>query len=140
MQLNQAFCIPQISFKQRGKIAGCARLQINELRFNPVLLADNHQLFLDEVVPHEVCHLIVFTLFGKVRPHGKEWKTLMKQLFNLDGQTYHKMDVAKVAGKNFQYQCLCGPVELTIRRHNKIKRGEQQYSCRRCQSVLTAVL
>ncbi|MCF2950059.1 SprT family zinc-dependent metalloprotease [Paraglaciecola aquimarina] len=136
-QLNKAFQPPKISFNQRGKIAGCARLQTNELRFNPVLLKDNHQLFLDEVVPHEVCHLIAFSMFGKVRPHGKEWKSLMKVLFDLDGQTYHKMDVKKVAGKQFVYQCECGPVELSIRRHNKVKRGEQQYTCRRCQSILT---
>ncbi|MDU0354932.1 zinc ribbon domain-containing protein [Paraglaciecola aquimarina] len=49
------------------------------------------------------------------------------------------MDVGKVAGRQFPYQCLCGPVSLTIRRHNKIKRGLQQYSCRRCQTVLTAI-
>lgn len=139
-QLNQSFQFPNVSFNQRGKIAGCARLQKNELRFNPVLLADNHQLFLDEVVPHEVCHLLAFTLFGKVLPHGKEWKALMRRLFHLDGQTYHKMDVTKVSGKHFQYQCLCGPVNLTIRRHNKVKRGEQQYSCRRCKTVLTALI
>ncbi|WP_158969759.1 SprT family zinc-dependent metalloprotease [Paraglaciecola sp. L3A3] len=138
-QLSHTFIIPDIFFNQRGKIAGCARLQKNELRFNPILLNDNLTAFLDEVVPHEVCHLLAFTLFGKVRPHGKEWKTLMRQLFNLDGQTYHQMDVKKVAGKQFFYQCLCGHVPLSIRRHNKIIRGQQQYCCRRCQTVLTLV-
>jgi hypothetical protein len=62
---EQNFRLPKISFNQRGKIAGCARLQINELRFNPILLSDNLDAFLEVVVPHEVCHLLVYKLFGK---------------------------------------------------------------------------
>ncbi|MDU0354933.1 SprT-like domain-containing protein [Paraglaciecola aquimarina] len=84
-QLEHNFILPKVHFTQKGKIAGSARLQTNELRFNPILLQDNLSNFLDEVVPHEVCHLLAFSLFGKVRPHGKEWKTLMMQLFNLPG-------------------------------------------------------
>ena len=135
---EQHFRLPKISFNQRGKIAGCARLQINELRFNPVLLSDNLDAFLEEVVPHEVCHLLAYTLFGKVRPHGKEWQSLMQKLFNLKGQTYHQMDVTKVKGKSFNYQCECGPIELGIRRHNKVLKGEQTYICRKCRSPLSA--
>ncbi|MBL4631530.1 MAG: SprT family zinc-dependent metalloprotease [Paraglaciecola sp.] len=136
--LQHDFRLPKITFKQRGKIAGCARLQINELRFNPVLLNDNLDAFLDVVVPHEVCHLLVYRLFGKVRPHGCEWQNLMQKLFNLKGQTYHQMDVSKVKGKTFNYQCECGPIELGIRRHNKVLKGEQSYICRKCRSPLTA--
>ena len=134
------FVLPKISFNQRGKIAGCARLQINELRFNPVLLCDNVDAFIEEVVPHEVCHLLAYTLFGKVRPHGKEWQGLMLELFELKGQTYHQMDVSKVKGKSFKYQCECGPIELSIRRHNKVVRGVQTYICRKCKSPLRTEL
>ena len=136
LYFEQNFKAPKISFNQRGKIAGCARLQLNELRFNPVLLADNLDAFLEEVVPHEVCHLLAYTLFGKVRPHGKEWQSLMLKLFKLKGQTFHQMDVAKVKGKCFNYQCACGPKELGIRRHNKVVKGEQIYICRKCKSPL----
>ena len=128
---KQRFRLPKISFNQRGKIAGCARLQSNELRFNPVLLSDNMDDFLEEVVPHEVCHLLAYKLFGKVRPHGKEWQSLMIELFGLKGQTYHQMDVTKVKGKSFNYQCECGPIELGIRRHNKVVKGKQIYICRK---------
>lgn len=136
--LGMNFKLPQIRFNQRGKIAGCARLQINELRFNPVLLNDNVDAFLKEVVPHEVCHLLAYSLFGKVRPHGKEWQGLMFDLFRLKGQTYHQMDVSKVKGKSFNYLCKCGPIELGIRRHNKIVKGQQTYICRKCRSPLKA--
>ncbi len=135
---KQNFRLPKIGFKQRGKIAGCARLQTNELRFNPILLSDNVDAFLEEVVPHEVCHLLAYTLFGKVRPHGKEWQSLMLELFDLKGQTYHQMDVSKVKGKSFNYQCECGSIELGIRRHNKVVKGKQTYICRKCRSPLMA--
>ncbi|MFT5840014.1 MAG: SprT protein [Flavobacteriales bacterium] len=135
---EQNFKLPTISFKQRGKIAGCARLQTNELRFNPVLLSDNIDAFLDEVVPHEVCHLLAYKLFGKVRPHGSEWQSLMMELFNLKAQTYHHMDVTKVKGKMFNYQCECGLIELGIRRHNKVLKGQQTYICRKCKNPLIA--
>jgi SprT protein len=135
---EQSFKSPKISFNQRGKIAGCARLQTNELRFNPVLLCDNIDDFLEEVVPHEVCHLLAYKLFGKVRPHGKEWQSLMIKLFGLKGQTYHQMDVTKVKGKTFNYQCECGPIELGIRRHNKVVKGKQTYICSKCRSPLIA--
>ena len=132
------FRFPEINFNQRGKIAGCARLQTNELRFNSILLCDNIDTFLEEVVPHEVCHLLAYTLFGKVRPHGDEWQSLMLKLFDLKGQTYHQMDVSKVKGKSFNYQCECGPIELGIRRHNKVVKGKQTYICRKCRSPLKA--
>ncbi|WP_339721786.1 SprT family zinc-dependent metalloprotease [uncultured Paraglaciecola sp.] len=131
------FTLPKINFNQRGKIAGCARLQKNELHFNPVLLADNLDAFLKEVVPHEVCHLLAYQLFGKVRPHGKEWQGLMLKLYNVKGQTYHQMDVSKVAGQQFNYRCHCGIVKLSVRRHNKVIRGQQQYICRKCSTALT---
>jgi len=87
-------------------------------------------------VPHEVCHLLVYRLFGKVRPHGKEWQSLMLDLFEMEGQTYHQMDVSKVQGKSFNYHCECGPMALSIRRHNKVVKGKQVYICKKCRSPL----
>jgi SprT protein len=138
LYFEHSFKLPKITFNQRGKIAGCARLQTNELRFNPVLLSDNINAFLEEVVPHEVCHLLAYKLFGKVRPHGKEWQSLMLKLFGVKGQTYHHMDVTKVKGKSYTYRCGCGPIELGIRRHNKVLKGQQTYICRECRGPLRA--
>jgi SprT protein len=83
---------------------------------------------------------LAFWLFGKVRPHGKEWQNLMFKLFSLKGQTYHQMDVTKVKGKSFHYQCQCqcGPIELGIRRHNKVIDGKKNYVCKKCRSPLAA--
>ncbi|MGO4892468.1 SprT family zinc-dependent metalloprotease [Flavobacterium sp. W21_SRS_FM6] len=136
--LQRQFAMPTIKFNQRGKIAGSARLHLNELRFNPVLLMDNVEHFLSDVVPHEICHLISFQLFGRVRPHGKEWQALMVELYGIKPHPYHAMDVSKVTGKKFSYRCSCGPVELSIRRHNKVVRKQQQYRCLKCGTQLVA--
>ena len=135
-RFNQHFDLPKISFKQRGKVAGSARLQSNELRFNPILLQDNLDIFINEVVPHEVCHLLAHQLYGRVKPHGQEWQALMIDLYAVTPKTHHNMDIQKVAGEVFRYYCQCGTLELSIRRHNKITRGKQNYICRKCHSVL----
>ena len=129
--LNQ----PEIAFNQRGKIAGAALLTKNLVRYNPKLLQENQQVFFDEVIPHEICHIAIFQLFGKVQPHGKEWKTLMQQVFNLEGKATHRLDVTSVQGQIFNYQCQCSQHQLTIRRHNKAQKGSQ-YICRSCGSQL----
>lgn len=130
------FLKPDVLFKQRGKIAGSARLQTNQLNFNPVLLEDNLDHFIDVVVPHEVSHLLVHQLYGRVRPHGFEWQQIMRNVFEQKANVRHRLDVSKVSGKTFEYQCACATVSLSIRRHNKVLRNQQQYLCRKCGDKL----
>ena len=104
-RLNKRMTMPQVSFRQRGKIAGSARLQGWEVRFNPVLLEENPQAFVDEVVPHEVAHLVTFKLFGKVRPHGKEWQAIMTEIFGVPARTTHSFDISSVQGATYLYRC-----------------------------------
>lgn len=136
ISLGRTFDRPLIRFNQRGKVAGSARLNINELRFNPVLLVDNQQEFEKVVVPHEVSHILVYQIHGKVAPHGREWRDIMSKIFGLSAQTRHQMDVSKVQGKTFLYRCACGTVPLTIRRHNKVVNNRQRYICRACGNPL----
>ncbi|MGF1701560.1 SprT family zinc-dependent metalloprotease [Photobacterium makurazakiensis] len=136
-RLNKRLTMPTVSFKQRGKIAGSARLQGWEVRFNPVLLTENPHAFLNEVVPHEVAHLVAFKLFGRVRPHGKEWKIIMADVFGVPPRTTHSFDVSSVQGNTYTYRCQCSEHQLTIRRHNKIQRGQATYQCRQCEQPLT---
>ena len=133
---DQTFPRPEIGFKLRGRSAGTAHLQLNKLRFNPVLLTENQQAFIDEVVPHEICHLLCFQLFGRVKPHGKEWQSLMRTLFSLVPRTTHAFDTSSLSAAQIDYLCGCGPIKLSIRRHNKVRRGQTQYRCKRCQQIL----
>lgn len=139
MTLKRAFPRPITQFTLRGKSAGTAHLQQNRLRFNPVLLRENSEAFLTEVVPHEICHLLCFQLFGKTKPHGKEWQSLMLTAFKVNPKTTHNFNTTSVASKEVEYRCACGPIRLSIRRHNKVLRGESRYICKRCKTHLTAI-
>ncbi|MBL4817449.1 MAG: SprT family zinc-dependent metalloprotease [Shewanella sp.] len=134
--LQRTFPRPEIKFTLKGKSAGTAHLQLNLLRFNATLLAENHQAFIDQVVPHEICHLLAYQLYGKVKPHGKEWQALMIKVYQLEPATTHSLNTESVAGKTFDYLCDCGSIPLSIRRHNKVIRGETQYRCRCCKQAL----
>ncbi|MFT5806842.1 MAG: SprT protein [Moritella dasanensis] len=136
-RLNRSFSRPIINFNQRGKAAGSARLQTNELRFNPILLQENQQHFIMHTVPHEVAHLLTYQLYGRTKPHGKEWQQIMNQIFDLAAKTTHQYDISSVKGKSFTYACQCTDHQLTIRRHNKIVRDNIKYICRLCKQILS---
>ena len=127
---------PSYNFKQRGRTAGTAYLQRNEMRFNTFMLQQDPQKFIDNVVPHEVAHIVVHQVFGaKVRPHGKEWIAVMEHLFNVEAHRTHDFDVPK-ARNAFLYQCQCQTHEFTAHRHGRAERGTQ-YICRSCRAPLT---
>ena len=132
---NCRFARPNISFRQRGKIAGSARLQGNELRFHPLLLQQNSEHFIEHVVPHEISHLLTWQRHGRVAPHGREWQRIMVEVFDLPPLRTHNYDTSALGQREFAYQCGCGPVMLSIRRHNKVLRGTL-YQCRRCKQSL----
>lgn len=133
----RSFQRPTYLFNQRGKSAATAHLQHNLIKFNAILFKQNKSEFFQQVVVHEVAHLIVFQQYGKVRPHGKEWQYVMHSVFNCPAQTTHTLDISDVVGKQFAYQCQCGSHQLTIRRHNKVLKGAR-YLCKNCNSELTA--
>lgn len=135
-KLGVEFVRPEINFKLRGRSAGTAHLQLNLIRFNSLLLHENAEEFLHQVVPHEICHLLCYQLYGKVKPHGKEWQSLMMTLFNVMPSTTHHFDLTVIKQKLFDYQCQCGIKKLSIRRHNKVQRQQMNYFCRQCKSAL----
>jgi SprT protein len=83
LKLGRHYPEPVLVYQQRGTSAGTAWLEKNEIRLNPVLLLENQQAFIDEVVPHELAHLLVWKHFGRVAPHGKEWKWMMESVLGV---------------------------------------------------------
>lgn len=135
---DHTFTTPQMLFDQRGTSAGSARLQSQVLRLNPVLLVAHPDEFSQQILPHELAHLLVHQLYGKVAPHGKQWQHMMLKVFGVMPERTHKLDVSKVQGEQFLYRCGCQQHALTIRRHNKILRGAS-YRCRQCGEALVAI-
>ncbi|AKA38205.1 SprT family zinc-dependent metalloprotease [Yersinia ruckeri] len=134
--LSNQYPEPKINYHQRGTSAGSAYLQAWEIRLNPILLLENKQPFIDEVVPHELAHLLVFRQFGRVAPHGKEWRWMMETVLQVPARRTHKFEIASVLSKTFPYRCRCQQHDLTVRRHNRVLRGESEYRCRYCGEKL----
>ena len=129
--------VPSLSFRRSGANAGTAHLQKNKINLNPIYALENQQEFLSQVIPHEVAHIVAFQIYGKVKPHGKEWQSIMKVIFKCEPKTRHAMETSEPRTNSVLYYCHCGDVELSIRRHNKVQRGEQKYQCRKCNQILT---
>ncbi|PKH22707.1 SprT family protein [Enterobacterales bacterium CwR94] len=135
-KLEKQFPEPTLHYQQRGTSAGTAWLEKWEIRLNPVLLLENQQAFLDEVVAHELAHLLVWKTFGRVPPHGKEWRWMMEHVLEVPAQRTHQFDIASVRAKSWPWFCRCQQHHLTVRRHNKAVRGESQYRCLHCGETL----
>lgn len=134
---NQSFAMPEVSYRLRGRAAGKAYMQQWKIELNLILFAENQQIFFEQVIPHEVAHLITFQLFGRqAKPHGREWKSIMMTVFNLMPTVTHRLELTSVQGKMFDYHCACQSHTLTIRRHNKIVRQQARYYCQRCNTPL----
>lgn len=129
--------IPEVAFDLRGRSAGQAvfarRSREARIRINAGLLASHPREMLDDTVPHEVAHVVVFRLYGrKAKPHGEEWKALMRA-FGVDPAPCHTLPTEPTRQlKRFRYRCDCDePVWLTSIRHRRAQRGTD-YLCRRC--------
>lgn len=127
---------PQLRFSQRGRAAGTAHAGLWQIRLNPRLLVSAPEFFLHEVIPHELAHLMVFARHGRKAPHGVEWKSLMSGVFGLAPKVTHSLDLAVLPVQQFAYRCGCQLHQLTLRRHNKVLRGQQRYLCRQCGQTL----
>ena len=136
LKLGRSYPEPKLVYQQRGTSAGTAWLESYEIRLNPVLLMENVEAFVEEVVPHELAHLLVWKRFGRVAPHGKEWKWMMESVLGVPARRTHQFELESVRRNTFPYRCQCQEHQLTIRRHNRVVRGEATYRCVHCGEPL----
>jgi len=136
-QLATTYPEPEINYQQRGTSAGTAYLQYWQIRLNAVLLIENQQAFIDQVVPHELAHLLVYRRFGRAAaPHGKEWRWMMESVLGVSANRTHQFTLTSVQSKTYPYLCQCRDHQLTVRRHNKVMRKEAEYRCSHCGELL----
>lgn len=149
---DMPFYFDEVCFDLRGRSAGqfvvskpnIFAKHVLKLRFNRFLLAKYQQAFVDEVVPHECAHLVVYQYFGqyhqgkKVKPHGMEWKHVMSNVFNKAAVVRHNFEVDTKPRETFIYQCECVDRDhaLSLIRHNKVMRQKAIYLCKACKSAL----
>lgn len=133
-----------VHFDLRGRASGmfCFRNQQKWIRFNPFIFARHFEESLASTVPHEVAHYICFELHGgKPKPHGKEWKAIMRA-FGVPANATCQLDISDLPQKRLKryiYHCQCSQHELTSIRHNRIVRGVANYACPKCQTRLIRV-
>lgn len=142
-----------VDFNLRGTTAGKA-WGGRKIQYQPVLLEENGDKFLNRTVPHEVAHIVVYHLYPQARmrmsngrrmikPHGKEWKRVMA-IFGIDSSRCHSYDVSNVStqktklARAFKYKCNCKVWDFTVIRHRRCLKG-MKYSCPKCRGVLEAV-
>ena len=116
LKLGRNYPEPKLSYTQRG----------------------TSEAFIEEVVPHELAHLLVWKHFGRVAPHGKEWKWMMENVLGVPARRTHQFELQSVRRNTFPYRCKCQEHQLTVRRHNRVVRGEAVYRCVHCGEQLVA--
>lgn len=135
---------PSVDYSLRGRCAGQAFIDRNGLpglRINQKLLEDNLDDFLKQTIPHEVAHLAVqwqtFKTRQRVKPHGQEWQSVMRDCFGLEPTRCHSYQTtpARVVARSFLYRCQCRQHLLTNIMHKRISRSLQAL-CKSCKGPL----
>ena len=127
--------MPTVSFDLRGRTAGQAYTTKNHVRLNAVLLTENAQEFIEQIVGHEVAHLVDRYQNGNATdPHGPKWQAIMVA-FGLLPAPRHSLDVTNSAvGEPFSCGCSGKKHIMSPRSIKTALRGG--YSCNSCNTIL----
>lgn len=119
-----------------------------KMKLHEAALLEYQQEYIDRTVVHEFAHLVQGQYFPHSKPHGVEWKAIMRFLGN-DPSRCHEMNLSKALEnfgivkqkrrkqKRYVYECDCRIHTITSTRHNKIRKGLSTYSCRNCGQTIT---
>jgi SprT protein len=145
---NKKFDLIPVLFNLSGRSAGMYRwksLTVNKkdklgiIRYNPWIFAKHYEENFMTTVPHEVSHYLARCIYGKkLRPHGKEWKSIM-QHFGANNAVTVDFDMKGIPARRsrkFIYHCSCMTHQLGIRRHNKCSNNQASYFCTKCYAKL----
>lgn len=132
---GRKFRMPTVSIDLGGACAGKANYTRWMVKYNADLYLRHKVDFLNRTVPHEVAHLIAYSLAGhRVKPHGWEWKNVMHKLGVADDSRTHNYNVEGLANRRarpYIYACRCKEHKLTSVLHNRIQAGNWR-RCLKC--------
>lgn len=144
-QYSRRMPVPEIQYDLRGTTAGQLVILpgVNSLlrytiRLNSKMLMHHTEAFIQEVVPHEVAHLVVDWIYKRrVKPHGVEWREVMVHCFKSAPNRCHDLPVepARKHQRKYPYLCRCEKHFFTERRHRLAIKGSR-YVCRACGHML----
>ncbi len=138
---------PTVSFIENTAKAGSAPMEI--LKETRVVVSygvnlnlplameseENYFEFMNQVIPHEICHIIARMFFPMdTDHHGWAWRAVMMKLEKNPDRT-HNMDVGDVSGKTFEYKCPdCGQKYFFGKtKHTRVQNGSRRF-CGVCKS------
>ncbi len=129
--------VPVFTTDLTGTVAAYAYYFDNRIQINWPLYREN-KLEFDELVGHEVCHLVNYQLNGfKIlsRDHGPEWKDIMRRM-GLPPDRHHHLDVRYVkrpyTSRHYEYGCHCSDVKLLL--SACAHRKKKQLACPACKN------
>lgn len=144
---DKPFREPELDFTLKGSTAGQFNSAKWTIRYNIPIYERHPDDFIKRTVPHEVAHLVVSVLksrgyYGrkKVRPHGPEWKAVMRK-FGVEDTRCHSYDVEGLVrrrgprSKPVKIRCGCGERGVTVTIGRRMMDGGQ-YRCRKCKHIL----
>lgn len=124
----------EFSTDLRGRAAGKIefhhawrnRISRIRIRFNLEAARLSPEHMLNDVIPHEVAHLVVFLTYRakRVQPHGEEWQQICRQLGG-SAEVTHQLQLERVRRhRRWLYRDSQGQEHiLTTVRHNRLQKG-----------------
>ena len=132
-----------VEWKALKSKVGDATYATGRVRFSTLFWPGMTEAQRRHVVIHEVCHLVVNRQFDRrfVKPHGREWKALMRQCGEVGKSTIKVANSPKKTvnrhAKSYVTICGCGEHPITQNRWTRMQRGSR-YRCRSCGESLRA--
>jgi SprT protein len=130
----------RLTFKRIGKTAGRAYLRFNRIELNPDYFQTERENMINDTLPHELCHLVAYTLFGD-SGHGVYWKQCMN-VVGLTANRCHNYNTSVATlrhHRKFIYTCECKRnISVGLNIHKKIGMGIK-YTCNKCSQTLKFV-
>jgi len=139
----------EIRFKRNGTVGGSYNYKHRRITFQLDLAEQYPEKYLNEIVQHEVAHCIQYDVYFKgyyrIKPHGREWQYVMRNVYKLSPKTTHDMDCSATKTKiqrRWSWFCNCQEHRVSTRKHNLMTRNLQSdcssgWECVKCGSSLT---
>ena len=117
-----------VSFSSRLRVSlGRTHVNKHRIHLNPILNEEGASL-LDEVLCHELAHIVVYECFGRsVKPHGPEWAKLVR-LAGFEPRLQISIKSENTPPTEVRFEHLC-PVCQTVR---YTKRSMPNLRCKYC--------